>query len=67
MNKIFYSFDDGNLYRLSATMPIDTAMEELNTYNGVLIYSDNSKLELVEYNDGREVKFDTRLWNLTRV
>ena len=46
---------------LSATMPIDTAMEELTMYNGVLIYADDSKLELVEYNYGNEVEFDTRL------
>ena len=61
MNKMFYSFDDGNIYMLSATMPIDTAMEELTMYNGVLIYADDSKLELVEYNYGNEVEFDTRL------
>lgn len=60
MDKMFYSFDDGNLCRLSATMPLKQAMDELNTYNGVLIYADDSKLELVEYNDGHEVEFDTR-------
>lgn len=60
MNKMFYSFADGNLYRLSASMPMATVMKELSTYSGVLIYADDRKLELVEYHDGHEVEFDTR-------
>lgn len=50
MTKMFYSFDDGNLYYL----------HEQFTQNGVLIYAEKDKFELVEYNGGREVEFDTR-------
>lgn len=61
MMKIFYSFDHQNMYRLHKGYGVDALMNELETYNGVLIYADDDKLEFIEYNDGREVEFDTRL------
>jgi hypothetical protein len=60
MTKMFYSFDDGNLYHLHEHCDLDTLMHEQFTQNGVLIYAEKDKFELVEYNGGREVEFDTR-------
>lgn len=60
MTKMFYSFDDGNLYHLHEHCGLDTLMHEQFTQNGVLIYAEKDKFELVEYNGGREVEFDTR-------
>lgn len=60
MIKLFYSFDDGTLYHIDEHCELDTLMHEQFTQNGVLIYAEKDKLELVEYNDGREVEFDTR-------
>lgn len=60
MTKLFYSFDDGNLYHLHEHCNLSTLMREQFTQNGVLIYAEKDKFELVEYNGGREVEFDTR-------
>lgn len=60
MTKMFYSFDDGRLYYLDNNYNLDHLMFEKHTQNGVLIYADYDKLELVEYNNGNEVEFDTR-------
>lgn len=60
MTKMFYSFDDGNLYHLHPHCNLETLMHEQFTQNGVLIYAEDDKFELVEYNGGREVEFDTR-------
>lgn len=60
MTKLFYSFDDGNLYHLHEHCDLETLMHEQFTQNGVLIYAEKNKFELVEYNGGREVEFDTR-------
>ena len=58
--KMFYSFDDGKLYHLHQHCDLETLMRVQFTQNGVLIYAEDDKFELVEYNDGREVEFDTR-------
>lgn len=60
MTKLFYSFDDGNMYHLHEHCDLETLMHEQFTQNGVLIYAEKDKFELVEYNGGREVEFDTR-------
>lgn len=60
MTKLFYSFDDGNMYHLHEHCDLETLMHEQFTQNGVLIYAKKDKFELVEYNGGREVEFDTR-------
>lgn len=58
MTKMFYSFDDGNLYHLHRHCDLETLMHEQFTQNGVLIYAEDDKFDLVEYNGGCEV--DTR-------
>ena len=60
MTKLFYSFDDGNMYHLHEHRDLETLMHEQFTQNGVLIFAEKDKFELVEYNGGREVEFDTR-------
>lgn len=60
MTKLFYSFDDGNLYHLHEHCDLETLMHEQFTQNGVLIYAEKDKFELVEYNGGREVELDAR-------
>ena len=60
MTKLFYSFDDGNMCHLHEHCDLETLMHEQFTQNGVLIYAEKDKFELVEYNGGREVEFDTR-------
>lgn len=60
MTKMFYSFDDGNLYFLTHRCNLKTLMHEQFTQNGILIYAEDGCFELVEYNGGREVEFDTR-------
>lgn len=58
--RMFYSFDDGRLYYLYDNYSLDKLMHEKCTQNGVLIYAENDKFEIVEYNGGNEVEFDTR-------
>ena len=60
MTKIFYSFDNGTLYHLNGHYSLDSLMHEKCTQNGVLIYAENDKFEIVEYKGGNEVEFDTR-------
>lgn len=60
MTKMFYSFDDGTLYHLHERCNLEMLMKEQCTQNGVLIYAENDKFELVEYNGGAEVEFNTR-------
>lgn len=60
MTKLFYSFDDGNLYHLHEHCDLETLMHEQFTQNGVLICAEDDKFELVEYNGGCEVEFDAR-------
>ena len=62
MTKMFYSFDDGSLYQLHQHCDLETLMHEQFTQNGVLIYAEDDKFELVEYNGGREVELDTRFF-----
>lgn len=63
MTKMYYSFDDGNLYQLDGRYDLALVMHAFSQddFNGVLIHAGKNKLELVEYNEGREVEFDTRL------
>ena len=61
MAKMFYSFDNGNLYHMTKRCDLKSLMHEQCTQNGVLIYATKGVFELVEYNGGREVECDTRI------
>lgn len=63
MGKIFYSYDDGQLYMLHGDCTLRTLMKEQDTENGMLIHTCESFFELVEYIGGSPVEFDTRLIN----
>lgn len=63
MGKMFYSYDDGQLYMLHGECTLRTLMKEQATENGMLIHTCESLFELIEYIGGRPVEFDTRLIN----
>ena len=63
MGKMFYSYDDGQLYMLHGECTLRTLMKEQATENGMLIHTCESLFELVEYIGGNPVEFDTRLIN----
>lgn len=63
MGKMFYSYDDGQLYMLHGECTLRTLMEEQATENGMLIHACEGLFELVEYIGGRPVEFDMRLIN----
>lgn len=61
MGKMFYSYDDGQLYMLHRHCTLDTLMDEQKTENGVLIRYAEEVFETVEYIGGKPVEFDTRV------
>ena len=63
MGKMFYSYDDGQLYMLHGECTLRTLMKEQATENGMLIHTCEGLFELVEYIGGSPVEFDTRLIN----
>lgn len=63
MGKMFYSYDNGQLYTLHGKCTLRTLMEEQATENGMLIHTCGGLFELVEYIGGYPVEFDTRLIN----
>lgn len=63
MGKMFYSYDDGQLYTLHGECTLRTLMKEQATENGMLIHTCEGLFELVEYIEGSPVEFDTRLIN----
>ena len=63
MGKMFYSYDDGQLYMLHGECTLRTLMKEQATENGMMIHTCESMFELVEYIGGKPVEFDTRLIN----
>lgn len=63
MGKMFYSYDDGQLYMLHGECTLRTLMKEQATENGMLIHTCEGMFELVEYIGGNPVEFDTRLIN----
>lgn len=63
MGKMFYSYDNGQLYMLHDKCTLRTLMKEQATENGMLIHSCYGLFELIEYIGGYPVEFDTRLIN----
>lgn len=61
MGKMFYSYDDGQLYMLHKHCTLDTLMDEQKTENGVLIRYAEEVFETIEYIGGKPVEFDTRV------
>lgn len=61
MVKMFYSYNDGNVYLLHEHCPLELLMEEHAGGDGLLIFAWKRLFEIVEYIDGVESGFATRL------
>lgn len=61
MVKLFYSYHDGSVYVLHNHCPLDLLMEEHTGGDGLLIFASKKALEIVEYIDGAESGFTTRV------
>lgn len=61
MAKIYCSFSDGDIYILHDNCDLKTLMDEQAGYNGVLICVSKGVFEMVEYVDGEESGFTTRV------
>lgn len=57
MVKLFYSYRDGEIYLLHKRCPLD----EQAGGDGLLIYASKELFEIVEYMDGKESGFTTRV------
>ena len=61
MVKLFYSYHDGSVYMLHKHCTLELLMEEHAGGDGLLIFADKKVFEIVEYIDGVESGFTTRL------
>ena len=61
MVKLFYSYQDGSVYVLHKHCPLDLLMKEHTGGDGLLIFACKGVFEIVEYIDGVESGFTTRV------
>lgn len=61
MVKLFYSYQDGSVYMLHKHCPLELLMVEHTGGDGLLILASKSAFEIVEYSNGVESGFTTRL------
>lgn len=61
MVKMFYSYNDGNVYMLHEHCPLGLLMEEHTGGDGLLMLASKKVFEIVEYIDGVESGFTTRV------
>lgn len=61
MGKLFYSYRDGEVYILHKCCPLELLMEEQAGGDGLLMYASKELFEIVEYMDGKESGFTTRV------
>lgn len=61
MGKLFYSYRDGEVYILHKRCPLELLMDEQAGGNGLLIHASKELFEIVEYMDGEESGFTTRV------
>lgn len=61
MSKLFYSYRDGVVYILHKRCPLELLMDEQAGGDGLLIYASKELFEIVEYMDGKESGFTTRV------
>ena len=61
MVKLFYSYCDGEIYLLHKRCPLELLMDEQAGGDGLLIYASKELFEIVEYMDGKESGFTTRV------
>lgn len=61
MGKLFYSYRDGEVYILHKRCLLGQLMDEKAGGDGLLIYASKELFEIVEYMDGEESGFTTRV------
>lgn len=61
MGKLFYSYRDGEVYILHKCCPLELLMEEQAGGDGLLMYASKELFEIIEYMDGKESGFTTRI------
>lgn len=61
MAKIYCSFSDGEIYVLHDNCDLKTLMDEQAGGDGILIRVSKGLFEMVEYVDGKETSFTTRV------
>ena len=61
MGKLFYSYRDGEVYILHKCCPLELLMDEQAGGDGLLIHASKELFEIVEYMDGEESGFTTRV------
>ena len=61
MVKMFYSYRDGQVYMLHKYCPLELLMEEHTGGDGLLMLASKKVFEIVEYIDGVESGFTTRV------
>lgn len=66
MVELFYSYRDGEVHMLHKRCPLELLMDEQAGGDGLLIYASKELFEIVEYMDGKESGFTTRVKPKTR-
>lgn len=61
MGKLFYSYRDGEVYILHKRCPLELLMEEQAGGDGLLMHASKELFEIIEYMDGKESGFTTRV------
>lgn len=61
MGKLFYSYRDGEVYILHKSCPLELLMDEQAGGDGLLMYASKELFEIIEYMDGKESGFTTRI------
>lgn len=61
MVKLFYSYRDGEVYILHQRCLLGALMDEQSGGDGLLIYASKEVFEIIEYMDGNESGFTTRV------
>lgn len=61
MARMFYSYQDGDVYFITKKCGLELLMDEQAGDNGLLIIADEDVFEIVEYLNGRKSGFTTKI------
>lgn len=59
MARLFYSFDDGQMYHIMRLCPLQTLLDEQHVDKGLLIESSSGRVEITVYAGGEPTEFKT--------
>ena len=59
MARLFYSFDDGQMYHIMRQCPLQTLLDEQRVDKGLLIESGGGRVEIAVYVGGEPTEFKT--------